>query len=252
MAQNANKKRFHSSFGSGSLLVGSMPPISHSMGRLSSGTNRKYSFTRIPSVTSISSNSSTNSARTTFTGNAVMQMYQRSNASSVKCVIADLQITVNEQKKLPNETFEPPLQECFMLSNWAIDAYYKVVISKYQGIPAIVDAMQTFPNNADLQAYCCITLKNLGNKLAIQQAGGVTAILTAMRAHSDSIHVQSEACEALQSQAQFLHQEPEVVRHDLSCLLRQATGMYLTHKGQESLTFLIEFCNTAQPSMQVI
>jgi hypothetical protein len=93
-----------------------------------------------------------------------------------------------------------------------------VVISKYQGIPTIVLAMTTFPDNADVQSFCCSTLKSLTNKLLIHQASGVPAILKAMTNHPSSIVVQFEALEALRFQAPLLPQEPLEVLQPLAAL----------------------------------
>ncbi len=146
-----------------------------------------------------------------------MKLAQRSNGSTVKSVIADLQRICEEYAT--NDNVEAPLHEVEMLSQWAsVDAYYKVVISKYQGIPTIVLAMKTFPENADVQSFCCSTLKSLNNKLMIHQADGVQAILNAMTNHPSSIVVQSEALEALRFQAPLLPQEPPEVLQPLTAL----------------------------------
>jgi hypothetical protein len=204
------------------------------------------------------SNASTNSSGSTsnhnqnnaFRGNAVMQVAQRSNGSTVKSVIADLQRICEECNATSNNTtvVEAPLHEVEMLSQWAsVDAYYKVVISKYQGIPTIVLAMTTFPDDADVQTFCCSTLKSLTNKLLIHQADGVPAILQAMTNHPSSIVVQSEALEALRFQAPLLPQEPPEVLQPLVALLEHAQEMYLTQMGTASAQFLSRFLATIQP-----
>jgi hypothetical protein len=175
-----------------------------------------------------------------WSGSAVIQVAQRSNGASVKVVIAAIKKdceTAQQQHQDEQETGHVPLEECGMLSLWAVDAYYQVLISKYGGIDAIVTAMRVFPNSAELQAYGCQTLKNMSNTLASQKAGGVTALADAMGLHPQSIHVQSEACEALQSQSTILAQEPIEVLQSLLPLLEHAKDMYLTPKGRTSARF---------------
>ena len=177
-----------------------------------------------------------------ITTNAVMQMAQRSNGSSVKTVIADLnRLCAEAQQNVDVTTRIPPLNECTMLSLWAVDAYYKVLISKYGGIEAVVTAMMTFPASADLQACCCKILKNIGNKQSVRNAGGVAALATAMQHHSQSIQVQSEACEALKSQVPMLPSESRDVLQGLLPLLHHAKEMYLTQAGKSSAVFLLDF-----------
>ncbi len=54
-----------------------------------------------------------------------------------------------------------------MLAQWATDAYYKVVITKNQGIPTICQAMQVYANNQSIQRSGCTALLLLA---ASQQA----------------------------------------------------------------------------------
>jgi hypothetical protein len=176
--------------------------------------------------------------------NAVMQIAQRSNASSVKTVISELQRQCDEHTAQPDEQIEieQPLQECAMLAQWSVDAYYKVVISKYQGIQAVVNAMRTFPDHADLQALCCCVLKNLTSKVSIQQAGGTAACIQAMRLHPHSVPVQSEAIQALRFQAPHIIQEGASVDMEaLIQLLEHAKQMYLTVPAKEGVLILLDF-----------
>ena len=101
--------------------------------------------------------------------------------------------------------------------------------------------MMTFPACADLQVCCSATLKNIGNKLSVNKAGGVSALATAMRCHPQSIQVQSEACEALQSQVPVLPEVPSEVLQALMPLLQHAKEMYLTQAGRSSAVFLLDF-----------
>lgn len=180
-------------------------------------------------------------------GNAVMQVAvaQRSNGGTVKSCIAELQrITAVAPE-------EPPLDQIFMLAQWAsVDAYYKVVISKYQGIPAIIQAMDTFPMSADLQACGCSALKSLSNKSHIHTNGGVSALLNALRNHPASIVVQSEALDALKQQGPMLSQESPDTLRQLIPLLRHAKDMYLTQRGKEGVLFLFQYLATYRIQMQ--
>ena len=201
---------------------------------------------RFPSNRTSSGSLSVNSASSgsvNLTSNAVMQMAQRSNGSNVKAVIADLKRICAEAQSntVDVSSRTPPLDECTMLSLWAVDAYYKVLISKYGGIEAVVTAMKVFPSCADLQTCCCNTLKNIGNKQSVHQEGGVSALAAAMRFHPQSIQVQSEACEALQSQVPMLPEERREVLEELLPLLHHAKEMYLTHTGRSSAVFLLDF-----------
>ena len=128
-----------------------------------------------------------------------------------------------------------------MLAQWSVDAYYKVLISKYQGLPAVVSAMRAFPYHADLQAYCCCVLKNLTGKVSIQQAGGPAACIQAIRQHPHSIHLQSEAFQALRFQAPLIIQEGVVDMEELVQLLENAKQMYLTVPGKESVLILLDY-----------
>jgi hypothetical protein len=192
------------------------------------------------SNSSVSSSISSSESLHGTGGNAIIQVTQRSHGASVKAVIDNLRDKCHEQSERLGE--EAPVQECVLLYHWSVDAYYKVVISKYLGIPAIVSAMRAFPEVEDLQTACCGALKNLNNKVAIQEAGGVSVMLLAMHNHPQSIDVQSEACEALRSQGPLLQQDPAVVA-TLGPMLEQAREMYLTRKGRESLLFLLTVCS---------
>ena len=101
--------------------------------------------------------------------------------------------------------------------------------------------MMTFSTQSDLQGYCCCVLRNLSNKLAIHQAGGVPAICMAMRNHPKSVHVQSEACTALQLQASVLHSETSHTIRTMLTLVEHAKDMYLTATGKASTIFLMGF-----------
>jgi hypothetical protein len=73
-----------------------------------------------------------------------------------------------------------------MLTQWATDAYYKVVITKNQGIPTICQAMQVYiTNNQSIQRSGCTALLLLAasQQPAIQRAGGVSLAIAALRNH---------------------------------------------------------------------
>lgn len=158
-----------------------------------------------------------------------MQTAQRSNAASVKSVIADLQRVCETA-----ETSEPPLRICSMLAQWAsVDAYYKVVITKYNGIQSTIRAMHAFLQSADLQSMCCTILATLSNKCLIFQEGGAYAIVEAMKRHPSSIIVQSAALEALSPLTPLLLQEQAMLR-EIQALVQCTADMYLTKAGSKA------------------
>ena len=234
--------------GSGDSINGTSMSRIRSAPALAGGMRRARKYGSNDSLISVASSKSSASGHSGVSGrkNAMVQMAQRSNASSVKTVINELlgicaiqkelaksDKSADEKAKSPidiegdtndendlleppetpvNEALEPPLQECAMLAQWSVDAYYKVVISKYHGINAIVTAMELYPANADIQAYGCTVMKNMSNKMLVHQSRGTKSIFAAMRIHPTSIHVQSEACEALhnglaKTMLQMAHQE---------------------------------------------
>jgi hypothetical protein len=193
-------------------------------------------------------------------------MAQRSNGSTVKGVIDDLQRIVDETlvmvarevsekekesvsaetmikatlEQSPNEqTCEVPILQCSMLSQWAIaDTYYKVVITKYRGIPVIIRAMEAFPDDEDIQGTCCTILTSLTNKVQIFQEGGVDAFLHAMTNHPTSIVVQSAALEglsALMPLVQHLEENNRETLEEIEMVTKLAEDMYLTEAGSKAL-----------------
>ena len=185
---------------------------------------------------------------------------QRSNGATVKTYLAEIKKLCQDAENEKDSTLQPPIEQIASLSHLSVDAYYKVVISKYQGIQALCAAMRTFPDNPDLQACCCACLKNLSNIVAIQNARGHLYCIDAMRNHPTSIQVQSEACQLLN------HLQSELVmssrsrdddalfdrdddssstidrinRDELQALLSHAQNMYLTAKGKESCAALLQ------------
>ena len=200
------------------------------------GSSLRLGQNRTSSISSMNDSCSSTSSMN-WNGSGVIQMAQRSNGATVKAVISNLKQQC-EAGHSGNSDRRVPLEECAMLSLWAVDAYYKVLISKYGGLVAIVTAMKVFPTEDELQASCCSALKHLSNKLAVHQAGGTSALIAAMEYHPQSIQVQSEACEALKNQASLLAQEPVDVLRKLLPLVQHAEQMYLTETGRASAVFL--------------
>ena len=172
-----------------------------------------------------------------------IQIVQRSDSKAVKNTIAKIEYVCQQAHapppSIPLQIYsqapaspaaspngfivQAPETECAMLAQWATDAYYKVVISKYNGIPAICDAMELFSNHVNLQASCCTALgrltiaqspnqmhpQHITNPTAPSAPGGdpsinqriVSLIIRAMKTHPQSILVQSAACEALRNQS---------------------------------------------------
>jgi hypothetical protein len=217
------------------------------------------------------------SANFTWNSSAVVQVAQRSNGATVKSVIAELDQAISDAvHNIGEETNDAttqthiPLQLCSMLAQWArVDAYYKVVITKYNGVPVIVRAMKTFPKSEDLQALCCSTLSSLTNKLKIYQEGGVHVILEALKMHPNCISVQSSALEALSGVMPLITRhvpcrsktasaidcvEHEASDDDKQELLREiqtvvtkSKDMYLTENGVNAANDILAFLENRKP-----
>lgn len=118
----------------------------------------------------------------------------------------------------------PPNEECYVVAHLSLDSYYRVVIVGCGGIPALVGAMRAFWYDRDLQECCCIALNNLlcssgGGFVAppfniyleaFESAGGVAAVIAAMKNHPTSVAVQSAACDALRSMGSLLLRHVEM------------------------------------------
>lgn len=143
---------------------------------------------------------------------------------------------LSEEEERSSESL--PLLQCSMLAQWArVDSYYKVVITKYQGISVVIRAMKAFANSEEVQASCCVTLANLPNKVQVFQEGGVEAILNAMKRHPSSISVQSAALEALSGimpLIQHLEENNDDTLHEIRTLVQRTEDMYLTENGKKA------------------
>ncbi len=191
-----------------------------------------------------------------FRGNVAMQVAQRSNGSTVKSVIAGLKAIVAnicddesdlEEKPLSSILGRPPTphQEMALLSQWAsVDAYYKVVISKYQGIPTIIKIMEHYAEDPDIQVYGMMTLSQLTNKQQIHECGGVEACIDSLLRFPSNIEIQSQGFGMLKSQAMVLTQEPHDRLRPLVGLLELAKDMYLTQTGRDGVVFVQRFLET--------
>jgi hypothetical protein len=170
-----------------------------------------------------------------------------------------------------------PETECAMLAQWATDAYYRVVISKYQGIPTICRAMRCFPQNSDIQVSCCTCLELLAGSQqhTIHEAEGVALVIAAMKNHPQSIQVHSAACQALRNMslsimhhgvrnaaasgtdidctnaapvtqgAQPKNKDSEILVPDLIQLLERAKLMYMTPSGHSGADGLLSILNNS-------
>jgi hypothetical protein len=140
-----------------------------------------------------------------------------------------------------------PLLQCSMLAQWArVDSYYKVVITKYQGIPVIIRAMDAFASSEEVQASSCIALANLTNKVQIFQQGGPQAILNAMKGHPHSISVQSAALEALvgvMPLIQHLEEDNTEILRDIQLSVMRTEAMFLTGDGKIAAKRILEMVN---------
>lgn len=84
--------------------------------------------------------------------------------------------------------YNPPIPECNVISRWATEPYYRVVITSSGGIPAIIRAMRVHSNSADLQIAGCTAFSNLctgsvSNQKAVLSEGGLDAIRCAAKLH---------------------------------------------------------------------
>jgi|UPI000581A75C hypothetical protein len=167
--------------------------------------------------------------------NTVYMMMNRSGGSTVKSIIETIQAKCDEHDQGSSNS-SPPEEECCVLAQWAVDAYYRVVIAGKQGIPALVRAMNVFAGYRGLQGCCCLALGNLcmqsgGNLIAVEAAGGVAAIVAAMRNHSSSVAVQSAACDALRNMSNLLLAHAATpsssIGSELIQVLSHAKEMYL-------------------------
>lgn len=140
-----------------------------------------------------------------------LMVLNRSGGSQVKQAIEVIRERCLEQESNPHVRVPLPEDECCILAQCAVDAYYRVVITGRGGIPVLVRAMRAFLWDRDLQECCCLALGNLcanngSTLLAVDSAGGVAQIIAAMRNHPQSVAVQSAACDALRNMSGLLLQ----------------------------------------------
>eukprot|EP00934_Nitzschia_sp_Nitz4_P001141 Nitzschia sp. Nitz4//scaffold184_size43902//19543//20793//NITZ4_007282-RA/size43902-processed-gene-0.5-mRNA-1//1//CDS//3329539651//1141//frame0 len=203
---------------------------------------------------STASSSSANSF--TLKGNAFMQVAQRSNGKTIKTVLGELQEVCKSKEggqdssDASEDTSVPaPMQAMALLSQWsAADAYSKVVITKYNGVATIVNAMKKFHDNADIQVYGCCILSNLPDKAQIHEKGGVTQIIQAMQDYPASIGVQSQGLDALKKQGSLLTKESPELLSSIFAVLDLSKDVFLTQAGKEGRAYLLQFLETCQIS----
>ena len=164
--------------------------------------------------------------------------------ASAEAVTAPEQEAEADDEKQPPP--QPPVVQCSMLAQWALaDAYYKVVITKYRGIPIIIRTMKAFPDDEDIQGTCCSLLTSLTNKVQVFQEGGVNALLNAMKYHPSSIVVQSVALEglfALMPLIMHLQENDYELISNVEKAAKCAQDMYLTEAGTEAMQQLLVQC----------
>ncbi|KAL3915579.1 MAG: hypothetical protein SGILL_005582 [Bacillariaceae sp.] len=226
---------------------------------------------------SSSNNSSTNNF--SWSSKGIVQMAQRSNGSTVKGVIDELQRIVDEtlamaindanvldkvdsqeearerpttgeeegdteeEEEEEENDEDAPILQCSMLAQWALaDSYYKVVITKYHGIPVIIRTMKAFPDDEDIQGTSCNILNSLTNKVQVYQNGGVNSFINAMKSHPNSIVVQSAAMEGLYGLMPLLlhlEEDNKDILSDIESMVKLAEDMYLTEAGSKALKELL-------------
>jgi hypothetical protein len=166
--------------------------------------------------------------------NINVMMANRSGGSQVKrmveairCRCGEVEQVQQSRRSMPHDFGEclsskvtPPSEECYVVAHLSLDSYYRVVVVGCGGIPALVRAMRAFFYDRDTQECCCIALKNLLGSSgcgsvappfksyveALDRAGGVEAVIAAMKNHPQSVAVQSAACDALLSMSGLLLQ----------------------------------------------
>uniref|UniRef100_A0A7S2HZX5 Uncharacterized protein n=1 Tax=Helicotheca tamesis TaxID=374047 RepID=A0A7S2HZX5_9STRA len=207
---------------------------------------------------------------------AGLSIAQRSGKGGVKAVIAIIEsksrsLIVADEEEARNDVqprhktchraaepnIDPPTAECYALSQWASDPYYRVVISSSGGIPAIIRAMKAHPLSADLQAVGCEALTNftfnsVANQLQILSAGGIEILFAAMRNHPTNDILQGLACDALLGVTSILMQQSLnlMMEHitkveDAAELLEQAReklreAKFLSERCWENVGFLLK------------
>ena len=141
--------------------------------------------------------------------NVSNMMFSRAGGSTAKRMLRDIEQLSQLNEIDPNSVL-PPEEECYVLAMWSSDSYYKTVLVGHGGIPAIVQVMRCFQSHQGIQECCCIILGNLcsggrATVLPVECSRGVVAQITmAMKIHSQSVAVQSAACEALNNMSDLL------------------------------------------------
>jgi len=239
------------------------------------GPTRYHSTSSLTSDGSMSrrhSNGCTSIPAARRRGNAVMQIAQRSNGADVKAVISDLFTVLRERRQavsceqnseasadfassalcekvdddaeFSSHTIEV-LDALAMLAQWACaDVYYKILITKYKGIDAVVEAMESFSEIPYIQMYGCQVLANLSNKMLISQCGGVPAAVTALEKHgSTMLAVRSDIWVLIQLQLPLLAQELPETLSRLGNLLNSQNKepKSLSNAGKEAVKMLTQW-----------
>jgi Armadillo/beta-catenin-like repeat len=130
-------------------------------------------------------------------------------AAAAQCLIDDDRMDCSIDCDTPTipvvlvPTAIAPEEECYLLAQWAVDSYYKVVIGANGGLDALVSALECFSQNALVQEYACTALAHLcRTSVALQQqavAARVVPLLlqSTLRIHAGQVAVVAAACEVL-------------------------------------------------------
>ena len=174
--------------------------------------------------------------------NTLFMMVSRSGVPVVKRILLRIVAAcIAQESGQPHVT--APERELFILVQWSVDAYYRIVMAANDGVATIVRAMRAFAAHRGLQECGCLTLGNLcvagSNLPAVESAGGVAAIIAAMKMHASSIAVQSAACDALRNMSGLVVL-PDTV-DELVQLLGQVKEMKLFPKHRHTA---VELYNT--------
>jgi hypothetical protein len=191
--------------------------------------------------------------------NTVFMMVSRSGGSTVKVLLAALRTSCDANDR-GEDPVVPPEKECCILAQWAEDTYYSIVIAGNNGIPLIVRTMASFSSHRGLQECCCLALGNLcsaggGNLKAVEEAGAIPKIILAMKTHSQSIAVQSAACDALRNMFGLVMMQTQqnpgdsTLADDLISTLSHAKDMHLLPKhrtlASDLLAIVLKICTRA-------
>ena len=194
------------------------PSISKSLSRTTSSTSLRHQQSARSSTISLSPLPNTSASLMTRLAIA----HRSISSKAVKQMLTDLNemcATATELDELEevegtSAAWDDKVESrCSALAQLVGDVYYKVVISKNNGVAIICNVMRFYPHNPAIQVSCCTILQSLVSSLeessgspsssshqaqiAIHEAGGTSLLIQALQNHPTLAHVQSAACNVL-------------------------------------------------------